>query len=100
MTGAPLIQRVTQVLGASAGGMGSHVRMLAAGLSDQGIPVSVIGPSSADTRFSFSAMPAVSFSAVEIRERPRVGDLATILRLRRLLPSPVDSTPRGAAHDN
>ena len=85
MTGAPPLQRVTLVLGVSAGGMGAHVRMLATGLSDQGIAVSVIGPSSADTRFSFSASPTVSFSAVEIRERPRAGDLASVVRLRRLL---------------
>jgi glycosyltransferase involved in cell wall biosynthesis len=79
------LRRVTLVLGVSAGGMGAHVRMLATGLSDQGIAVSVIGPSSADPRFSFSASPMVSFSAVEIRERPRSGDLASIVRLRRLL---------------
>ena len=85
MTGAPPLQRVTLVLGVSAGGMGAHVRMLATGLSGQGIAVSVIGPSSADTRFSFSASPTVSFSAVEIRERPRAGDLASVVRLRRLL---------------
>lgn len=79
------LRRVTLVLGVSAGGMGAHVRMLATGLAGQGIAVSVIGPSSADTRFSFSALPTVSFSAVEIRERPRAGDLASIGRLRRLL---------------
>ena len=61
MTGAPPLQRVTLVLGVSAGGMGAHVRMLATGLSDQGIAVSVIGPSSADTLFPFSASPPVSF---------------------------------------
>jgi glycosyltransferase involved in cell wall biosynthesis len=97
--GAPLIQQVTLVLGASVGGMGAHVRMLAAGLSGRGIAVSVIGPSSADTRFAFSAMPAVSFAAVEIRERPRLGDLASILRLRRLLLDPAEAggSPRVAA---
>jgi glycosyltransferase involved in cell wall biosynthesis len=102
MTGVPLIQRVTFVLGTSAGGMGAHVRMLAAGLSDHGIAVSVIGPSSADTRFSFSALSAVSFSAVEIGERPRVGDLASIRRLRRLLlaPAAAGSTPHDSARDS
>jgi glycosyltransferase involved in cell wall biosynthesis len=99
MTGAPLIRGVTLVVGASAGGMGAHVRMLAAGLSGQGTAVSVIGPSSADARFSFSAIPAVSFSTVEIRERPRIGDLASILRLRRLLLPPGFDTHRDAARD-
>jgi glycosyltransferase involved in cell wall biosynthesis len=79
------LRRVTLVLGVSAGGMGAHIRMLATGLCDQGIAVSVIGPSSADPRFSFSALPTVSFFAVEIAERPRAGDLASIVRLRRLL---------------
>lgn len=99
MTGASPIQRVILVLGATAGGMGAHVRMLATGLSDQGIAVSVIGPSSADTRFSFSTMPAVSFSAVEIRERPRVGDLVSILRLRRLLLGPAYNMANDVGRD-
>ena len=55
--------RVTLVLGTSAGGTGAHVRMLAAGLAGRGISVSVAGPSAADTRFSFSAVPGVSFTA-------------------------------------
>ena len=79
--------------------MGTHVRMLADGLSDQGIAVSVIGPLSADKRFAFSATPALSFSTVEIRERPRLGDLASILRLRRLLLGPASSMPYDAALD-
>lgn len=82
---------VTLVLGTSAGGTGAHVRMLASGLSERGIAVTVAGPSSADARFAFSALPSVSFSAVEISGRPRPGDIAGILRLRALL------TPAGAA---
>ncbi|HXT90020.1 MAG TPA: glycosyltransferase family 4 protein [Trebonia sp.] len=82
MTGAP--RRVTLVLGTSAGGTGAHVRMLAAGLARRGIAVSVAAPSSADTRFSFSALPGVRFSAVEIGDRPRAGDIEAMLRLRRL----------------
>jgi glycosyltransferase involved in cell wall biosynthesis len=85
MTQAPPVRRVTLVLGASSGGMGTHARTLAAGLADRGTEVSVIGPDSADARFSFSALPAVSFSPVEILDRPRAGDIAGILRLRRLL---------------
>jgi glycosyltransferase involved in cell wall biosynthesis len=59
--------------------------MLATGLADRGIGVSVAGPSTADMRFSFSAAPDVSFTSVEIGDRPRPGDVAGILRLRRLL---------------
>jgi len=70
--------------------------MLAAGLSQHGSAVSVAGPSSADERFLFSAVPAVAFSAVEIGDRPRGGDLASILRLRRLLVRAANGGPRGA----
>jgi glycosyltransferase involved in cell wall biosynthesis len=80
--------RVTLVVGTVAGGTGTHVRMLAEGLAGRGITVSVAGPSSADSRFSFSALPAVSFCAVEIGERPRAGDLRALSRLRRLLTRP------------
>jgi glycosyltransferase involved in cell wall biosynthesis len=78
-------ERVTLVLGTVAGGTGAHVKMLATGLAARGVGVSVAGPSSADTRFSFSSVSSVGFSAVEIGERPRAGDVASILRLRRLL---------------
>ena len=83
MTRAP--QGVTLVLGTSAGGTGAHVRMLAAGLAQRGIAVSVAGPSSVDARFAFSAVPLVRFAAVEIADRPRAGDVAALLRLRTLL---------------
>jgi glycosyltransferase involved in cell wall biosynthesis len=88
---------VTLVLGTSAGGTGAHVRMLAAGLARRGITVSVAGPSPADARFSFSALPSVSFAAVEISDRPRPGDLAGILRLRKLLLRPKASARPGAS---
>jgi glycosyltransferase involved in cell wall biosynthesis len=76
--------------------MGAHVAMLAAGLADRGIAVSVIGPSAAGPRFSLPALPAVSFSAVEIGGRPRPGDLAQTLRLRRLLLRPAHGGARSA----
>jgi glycosyltransferase involved in cell wall biosynthesis len=76
--------------------MGTHVSMLASGLPDRGIAVSVTGPSSADTRFAFSALPAVPFSAVEIGGRPRPGDLASALRLRGLLLRPARGESRDA----
>jgi glycosyltransferase involved in cell wall biosynthesis len=83
--------RVTLVVGTVAGGTGTHIRMLAEGLAGRGITVSVAGPSSADSRFSFSALPAVSFCAVEIGKRPRAGDLRALSRLRRLLTRPAGS---------
>jgi glycosyltransferase involved in cell wall biosynthesis len=95
---AQTVRHVTLVLGTSAGGIGAHVRMLAAGLAEQGITVSVAAPSSADTRFSFSALRAVSFSAVEISDRPRAGDLARMLRLRKLLLRPVNGGNVAHAH--
>jgi len=52
---------------------------------------------SADARFSCSALPAVSFAAVEISGRPRAGDLTEILRLRRLLLGAGQDEPRGGA---
>jgi glycosyltransferase involved in cell wall biosynthesis len=94
MTGAPPVERVTLVLGTSAGGMGTHVKMLAAGLSERGIAVSVIGPSAADTQFSFSALSHVAFAPVEIATRPGAADLAGLARLRRLLTRPTSSAPR------
>jgi glycosyltransferase involved in cell wall biosynthesis len=94
---AHTVRRVTLVLGTSAGGIGAHVRMLAAGLTEQGIAVSVAGPPSADARFSFSALPSVSFSAVEISDRPRAGDLAAILLLRKLLLRPGNGGPHHAS---
>ena len=55
--------------------------MLAAGLAARGTAVTVAGPSAADTRFSFSALPCVSFSPVEIAGRPRARrSRAAILR--------------------
>ena len=83
MTGSP--EHVTLVLGTASGGTGAHVKMLATGLVARGVGTSVAGPSSADTRFAFSSVPSVAFSAVEIGERPRAADVASLLRLRTLL---------------
>jgi len=79
------VSRVTLVLGTVAGGTGAHVKMLATGLAARGVGVSVAGPSSADTRFSFSRVPSVAFSAVRIAAGPRPGDAVSVLRLRKLL---------------
>jgi len=73
--------RIAYVIGTTAGGTGRHVAMLAEGCAGRGLTVSVFGPDS--TRRLF---PAVTFTAVDIAERPRpVRDTAAVLRLRRLL---------------
>jgi glycosyltransferase involved in cell wall biosynthesis len=64
--------------------------MLADGLAGRGVAVTAAGPSSAGARLAFSAVPGVAFAAVEIGDRPRPGDLASILRLRRLLSARAD----------
>ena len=64
--------------------------MLADGLAGRGVAVTVAGPSAAGARLAFSAVPGVSFAAVEIGDRPRPGDLASILRLRAILAGRAD----------
>jgi glycosyltransferase involved in cell wall biosynthesis len=83
-------RRVTLVLGTTAGGTGTHVRMLADGLAGRGAAVTVAAPSAVGARLAFSAVPGVSFAAVEIGDRPRPGDLACIRRLRGLLTGSAD----------
>jgi glycosyltransferase involved in cell wall biosynthesis len=89
-TGREPPRRVVLVLGTTAGGTGTHVRMLADGLAGRGVAVTTAGPASAGARLAFSAVPGVSFAAVEIGDRPRPGDVASILRLRRLLAARAD----------
>jgi glycosyltransferase involved in cell wall biosynthesis len=73
--------RIAMVLGTAAGGMASHVAMLAEGCVAGGHQVTVYGPARTARFF-----PGVSFGPAEIGDRPRPGrDLATVLRLRRLL---------------
>jgi len=81
------VARVALVVGTTAGGTGTHVRMLAAGLAERDLGVAVLGPSSADARFGFSGLAGVAFAPVEFSDRPRPGDAAALLRLRRLLGS-------------
>jgi glycosyltransferase involved in cell wall biosynthesis len=59
--------------------------MLAAGLASRGVSVSAAGPSAVGTRYALPALPGVSFTPVEIGDRPRPGDLAAVARLRGLL---------------
>jgi glycosyltransferase involved in cell wall biosynthesis len=76
---------VAFVTGTTAGGIGTHVRMLAAGCAARGIAVGVLGPPAAETAFGFGSLPGVTFCPVEFGDRPRPGDIAAVLRLRRLL---------------
>ncbi len=48
--------KVVFVLGTSAGGLGRHVRMLAAGCAAQGVTVAVFGPARTDRDFGFSTI--------------------------------------------
>src|SRR5215472_9265215 len=77
--------RVAFVVGTTAGGTGAHVRMLAAGCAARGMAVSVFGPSAAAAAFGFASLPGVLFTPVEFGDRPRPGDAAAVLRLRRAL---------------
>jgi glycosyltransferase involved in cell wall biosynthesis len=80
--------KVAFVLGTSTGGTARHVRMLAAGCAARGVSAEVFGPARTDRDFAFSAIAGgqVSFTPVEIADRPRVRhDLRAIRRLRRLI---------------
>ncbi len=73
--------RVALVLATSTGGIGRHVRSLAAGLQDHGAKVSVCGPAGTETSFGFTGTGA-RFVPVEIGTAPR--PLADARAVRRL----------------
>ena len=80
--------KVAFVLGTSTGGTARHVRMLAGGCAARGVAAGVFGPAQTDRDFGFSRLAGgqVSFTPVEIADRPRVArDVRAIRRLRRLL---------------
>ncbi|RAY14156.1 glycosyltransferase family 1 protein [Actinomadura craniellae] len=77
--------RVALVLGTSAGGVGRHVRSVAAGLVDRGARVLVCGPASTEESFGFTAVGA-RFAVVDLADRPRpVRDARAVVRLRSLV---------------
>jgi glycosyltransferase involved in cell wall biosynthesis len=86
------LRHVAFVAGTTAGGTGAHVRMLAAGCARRGMAVSVFGPASAAGVLGVASLPGVTFIPVEFGGRPRPGDVAAVLRLRRALLS--GRTPR------
>ncbi|MDX6273752.1 MAG: hypothetical protein QOJ92_962 [Frankiales bacterium] len=78
-------RRVDLVLAGSTGGIGTHVRSLAAGLVVDGIEVTVLGPAATESLFEFTAVGA-QFVPVEMNPRLAVlGDVAVARRLRKLL---------------
>src|SRR5215469_3197104 len=79
------LSHVAFVVGTTTGGTGAHVRMLAAGCARRGIAVSVYGPASAAGVLGVASLPGVTFVPVEFGDRPRPGDVAAVLRLRRAL---------------
>ncbi|WP_258572370.1 glycosyltransferase family 4 protein [Actinomadura parmotrematis] len=77
--------RVALVLGTAAGGLGRHVRAVAAGLAERGAGVVVCGPAATEESYGFTG-PGVRFAEVDVADRPRpVQDARAVLRLRRLL---------------
>jgi len=68
--------------------------MLAAGLARRGMAVSVFGPASAAAILGVESLPGVGFTPVEFGDRPRPGDAAAVLRLRRAL----RAAPPGVVH--
>lgn len=76
--------RVALVLGTSAGGVGRHVAMLAAGLVRRGHPVVVAGPPATEEAFAFGRLGA-RFVPVPVSDRPRpLSDLRAVRTLRAL----------------
>ena len=77
--------RVALVLATSAGGIGPHVRSVAAGLTKRGGHVAVLGPAPTDELFGFAAA-GTRFEAVDIADRARpVQDARAVARLRAML---------------
>jgi glycosyltransferase involved in cell wall biosynthesis len=77
--------RVALVLATSAGGVGPHVRSVAAGLAKRGGHIAVLGPAPTDELFGFAAA-GTRFEAVDISDRPRpVQDARAVARLRAML---------------
>jgi glycosyltransferase involved in cell wall biosynthesis len=78
--------KVAFVLGTSTGGTARHVRMLAGGCAERGVPAEVFGPAQTERDFAFGAVAHVGFTPVDIADRPRVRhDLRAIARLRTLI---------------
>ncbi|MER7461022.1 glycosyltransferase family 4 protein [Micromonospora sp. NPDC126480] len=75
---------VALLLASSTGGVGQHVRSLAAGLAGAGASVLVCGPAATDEQFDFTGAGA-RFRAVEIPASPTPADARAVTALRRAL---------------
>ncbi|NJP35315.1 glycosyltransferase family 4 protein [Micromonospora thermarum] len=81
---------VALLLASSTGGVGQHVRSLAAGLTAAGASVLVCGPAATEEQFGFTGVGA-RFQAVEIPASPTPADARAVAALRRALATePVD----------
>ncbi|MEW2385718.1 glycosyltransferase family 4 protein [Micromonospora sp. NPDC047707] len=81
---------VALLLASSTGGVGQHVRSLAAGLTATGTSVLVCGPAATEEQFGFTGVGA-RFQAVEISASPTPADARAVAALRRALATePVD----------
>ena len=74
-------RRIALVLGTSTGGVGRHVRALAAGLLRRGAAVTVCAPASVEESFGFGALGA-TFVATPIGKGWRFFDPRSVRRLR------------------
>ncbi|MEU5791871.1 glycosyltransferase family 4 protein [Micromonospora purpureochromogenes] len=75
---------VVLLLASSTGGVGQHVRSVARGLTEAGVPVLVCGPATTQDQFDFTAVGA-RFAPVEIPASPTPGDARAVSALRRTL---------------
>ncbi|HEU4676113.1 MAG TPA: glycosyltransferase family 4 protein [Motilibacteraceae bacterium] len=77
--------RVLQLVGSSTGGIGRHVRALAAGLAGRNVEVVVAAPALTAASAGLRELPGVRLADVEIADRPRPrADLRAARRIRSL----------------
>ncbi|MCW2934842.1 MAG: glycosyl transferase group 1 [Actinomycetia bacterium] len=81
--------RVALVVGPTAGGIGVHVRMLAAGLVAHGSAVEVLAPAGTAGRLGAGDLP-VTFGIIDIGDHPQAAAARSALRLRRAVRGRVD----------
>ncbi|MDM4718608.1 glycosyltransferase family 4 protein [Micromonospora sp. WMMA1363] len=81
---------VTLLLASSTGGVGQHVRSVAAGLTTAGVAVRVCGPTETQEQFDFTGAGA-RFQPVAIPASPTPADARAVATIRRALAAdPVD----------
>jgi glycosyltransferase involved in cell wall biosynthesis len=83
-TAGPARLRAVLVLATSTGGVGMHVRSLAALLVKRGVAVTVCGPEATQEHFDFTGTGA-KFAPVEISSAPRPSDLTAGKALQKVV---------------